>query len=324
MASIVTQKVLSDGRVGRGAHAGSLARKGAWAGLGLAGLLLGGLPLLLARRILYPPWVVQLPPEEADALEISVEVRPEKVEFVARDGKKLSAWFVPAPASIVGPWPCVLLVHGYGGHKEQMVRYGQMLHDGGFAVLMFDMAGSGLRYGEPITLGYKERWHVMDAVRYLRTRTDVDARRLGVLGVSMGAATALLAAAEDLSIKAIVADSAYATLTDMIKPGIRAFLGRPALVLAPLIVRYAETMLGMRSSEIRPEEAAGQLGERPVLVIHGEDDPLTDVASAHRIYAAVPGPKELWVVPDCEHAYGPVVAEQEYKQRINAFFARWL
>jgi fermentation-respiration switch protein FrsA (DUF1100 family) len=205
-----------------------------------------------------------------------------------------------------------------------MVRYAQMLHDGGFAVLMFDMAGSGLRYGEPISLGYMERWHVMDAVRYLLTRPDVDDRRLGVLGVSMGAATALLAAAEDLFIKAIVADSAYATLTDMIKPGIRAFLGAPALVLAPLIVRYAETMMGMRSSEIRPEEAAAQLGERPVLIIHGQDDPLTNVASAHRIYAAVPGPKELWVVPDCEHAYGPVVAEQEYKQRINTFFARWL
>ena len=80
----------------------------------------------------------------------------------------------------------MVLVHGYGGYKEQMAGYARMLHDGGFATLMFDMEGSGTRRGKPVSLGFRERWQLMGAVRFLRSCPDVDPDRIGVLGVSMG------------------------------------------------------------------------------------------------------------------------------------------
>src|SRR5436190_2142295 len=82
------------------------------------------------------------------------------------------------------------------------------------------------------------------AARYLRTRPDVDPERIGALGVSMGAATAIMAAAEDPTIKAVVSDSGYADVTSMVKPGLMAFIGLPSYLFAPLIVRYAEMMIG--------------------------------------------------------------------------------
>lgn len=294
------------------------------AGLGLLGLVFGGIPIWAARRIIHPISFEPATNPEDVVLDIDAPAVPEHVRFEGRSGEVLSGWFVPGPASVPKPWPAVLLVHGYGGYKEQMVGYARMLHEGGFASMMFDMRGSGLLRGQPVTLGYKERWDLLDALNYLRSRPDVDAERLGVLGVSMGAATALLAAAEEVSIKAVVADSAYAGLADMIKPGIRAFIGPTAIPLSRLIVFYAETMLGMKSADIKPDLAAVQMGNRPLLVIHGCNDPLVPTGAADRIYNAATGPKELWMVPNCGHALGPLVAYDEYQRRVNDFFHRWL
>jgi fermentation-respiration switch protein FrsA (DUF1100 family) len=83
-------------------------------------------------------------------------------------------------------------------------------------------------------------------------------------------------------------------------------------------------MLGLKSKDIRPDLAAAQLGERPVLVIHGADDGLTNPRSANAIYQAASGPKELWVVPECGHGCAPVVEPEEYKRRVNNFFQRTL
>jgi dipeptidyl aminopeptidase/acylaminoacyl peptidase len=292
---------------------------------GLAGLVFGGFPYWAARRVMYPVNPAGMPTALPGQLELDLPgVVAERVTFEARDGGRLSGWFVPGPNAAQKPWPCILLIYGYAGYKEQMAYYAKIVHEAGFASFMFDMQGSGLLRGRPVTLGFKEKWDLMDAVRYVRTRSDVDGERVGALGVSMGAATALLAAEDDPHIKAIVADSSYANVVDMIQPGLKAFVGSPATFFAPLIVRFAESMMGVKASQISPEASARKLGERPVLVIHGGDDSLTDPQSARRIYAALTGPKELWIVPNCTHARAPEVAFDEYRRRVNDFFLRTL
>jgi fermentation-respiration switch protein FrsA (DUF1100 family) len=299
-----------------------LARAGAALAIGAAGILFGAFPLWAARRILYP--ITSEPLSYAPETLIDVPIIPERVEIKARDGKKLGGWFLAAPEGKPRPWPCVVLVHGYGGHKELMNGYAKILYDGGFSSLMFDMRGSGLRRGEPVTLGFKERWDLMDAVNYIRQRPDVDPGRVGVLGVSMGGATALMAAEEDPHIKAIVADSAFADISDMIKPGLAAFVGPRAALLAQLIVFYAETLMGVKSDDLRPVRSTERMGERPLFIIHGEDDQLTTPESARKLYEAARGPKELWMVPDCSHGAAPSVAPEEYTRRIIDFFSRYL
>src|SRR5947209_9967315 len=249
-----------------------LARALGVLGFGVAGLALGGLPWWAARRMIHPMGAEPLPQDLDETLDVGVGARPEKVEFTGLDGHKLEGWFVPGPDAGAAPWPVVLLVYGYGGYKEQMVGYAGILHSGGFATMMFDMPGSGRRRGQPVTLGFRERWDLIAAARYLGSRPDVDPERIGVLGVSMGAATAILAAADEPSIKAIVSDSAYADLTEMVKPGIKAFLGLPSFPFAPIIARFAEVMIGAKTSDIVPRRAAAALGDRPILVIHGVDD----------------------------------------------------
>ncbi len=300
---------------------GRLRGKLGLATLGIAGLVFGGFPYWAARRVIYPASPAAAVGPQPGQLELDLPgVKPEYVEFASRDGGKIGGWFVPGPASAPKPWPAILLVYGYAGYKEQMAYYAPIVHAGGFASFMFDMQGSGLRRGRPVTLGYREKWDLMDAVRYVGGRADVDADRLGALGVSMGAATAILAAENDPHIKAVVSDSSYANVADMIQPGLRAFVGSPATLFAPMIVWFAETMMHVKASDINPEKSAHHLGNRPVFVIHGADDMLTDPRSARRIYAALQGPKELWMVPNCEHARAPEVASDEYRRRVNGFF----
>ncbi|MEP6774284.1 MAG: alpha/beta fold hydrolase [Chloroflexota bacterium] len=292
------------------------------AGLGLAGLVFGGFPYWAARRVMYPAFEEAMP--RGANLPLSIELNsnavPEYVVYSGHNGMERSGWFVPGADTAEKPWPTILLLYGYGGHKEQMAYYARLLHDAGFACFMFDMHGSGLLRGLPVTMGYTERWDTLDAVAYLGTRSDVDSDRIGALGVSMGAATALMAAELEPKIKAVVSDSSYADLNDMVQPGLRTFVGRPATFFAPLIMRWAEQMVGMKAGAVHPEASAGKLGQRPLFVIHGADDQLTDPNSAPRIFAAASGPKELWVVPDCGHARAPEVAHEEYKERVTAFF----
>jgi uncharacterized protein len=311
-------------RNGRPHSAADWARRASLLGLGLAGLLVGGFPVWAARRILYPLAPEQLPDSADMGLDFEDGVVAEKVEFEALDGHPLSGWFVPGLHDSPRPWPAVLLVYGYAGYKEQMVAYARMVRMGGFATFMFDMQGSGLRRGQPVTLGFKERWDLVAAARYLRTRPDVDPEAIGVLGVSMGAATALLAAAAEPAIKAVVCDSGYSDVERMIEPGVAAFLGPIARPFASVIVRITEAMAGVKVADIVPERAAAELGNRPLLLIHGADDGLVHVDSAYRLHEAASGPRELWIVPDCEHGQAPSVAADEYRERVNTFFATYL
>ncbi len=95
----------------------AFGRRSAFTGLGLFGVLLGGLPLWAARRVIYPFSSEPAFPDVV-ALEEALGIMPEQVEFEGRDGKLLSGWFVPAPDDVSSQSACVVLVHGYGGHKE--------------------------------------------------------------------------------------------------------------------------------------------------------------------------------------------------------------
>jgi dienelactone hydrolase len=104
-----------------------------------------------------------------------------RVRFRASDGKPVKGVYRPAGAAA----PAVVLVNGLVGGPDQWDAFTRYLHDAGFATLAYDGRG-GVDEAELV----KE---VGGAVAYLRRRHDVDARRLGIVGASVGASTAVLA-----------------------------------------------------------------------------------------------------------------------------------
>jgi fermentation-respiration switch protein FrsA (DUF1100 family) len=175
-----------------------------------------------------------------------------------------------------------------------------------------------------VTLGALEWIDLQSAVDYLETRDDVDPERIGAFGLSLGGSVAILAAAKDPRIRAVVADSAFSDATNVISRGFKLIFHLPSFPFAPITVRFAEWKTGARVHAIRPANVIGQISPRPILLIQGEEDSLVTPKNASENFAAAREPKEIWWVPGADHVEASAIMREEYEDRIVAFFCRAL
>ena len=129
----------------------------------------------------------------------------EPVSFTATDGLELSGWYRASRNRAA-----VVLVHGGGGDRTGAVRHAELLGRHGYGVLLYDSRGRGESEGSPVGFGWGWRKDVTGALAFLRERPDVDADRIGGLGLSTGADVLIEVAAEQRDLKAVVADGATA------------------------------------------------------------------------------------------------------------------
>ena len=139
-----------------------------------------------------------------------VGARSEDVAFTAADGVSLSGWWLDQPASST----VVVCPHGHRGNKSDMLGIGSGVWRAGHSVLLFDFRGNGDSGDGPQSLAHHEQRDLSAALDLVRERRP-DAR-IAVVSFSMGASTAILTAAEDSRIEALVADSPFATLSDVV------------------------------------------------------------------------------------------------------------
>jgi fermentation-respiration switch protein FrsA (DUF1100 family) len=236
----------------------------------------------------------------------------------AVDALTLRGWFLLAGNSD----RVIVMVHGAGANRADpsngMPDIAAGLVGNGFNVLMFDLRGCGESGGSMVSGGYFEKRDVEGAVAYLEGRGY---SRIGVLGFSLGAVSSLLAAAEDPDIKAVVSDSSFADLNDIMKPEFHARTKAPGFFLTPILVMI-KVMYGVDFRAIRPVAVVADIAPRPVFFIHGDADETIPVAHAQRLYQAADNPAdELWTVPDAGHTQAFHTQPQEYLQKVTAFFS---
>lgn len=241
-----------------------------------------------------------------------------EIDLTARDGLRLHSWLFESQAAVGS----VIILHGHGGNKHAVLPIAHMLHPR-YNVMLLDHRGHGDSDGARTTIGYEERIDVHAAVDYL---LEQGMGPVGIYGMSMGGATAILAAAEDPRIAAIVADSPYARLRWAVGQGAR-LRGYPEFLTA--IVAYIgcfATALHLRSrmSAFDPVEAVGHLASQPLLLMHGVEDDIVPVASAHALYAAASEPKELWLMDGLKHCEALDECYDQFKARVVGFYERWL
>ena len=155
-----------------------------------------------------------------------------------------------------------------------------------------------------------ERWNTSGRAR------DVDPDRIGVYGVSMGAATALLTIKEGLGVRALVTDSAFATLKGAIDHGFRRIANLPPSVFRTPTVWFASRFAGVGLNEVlgvvQPLARIKQIAPCPILIIHGTEDDVVFVQDAYQLYLAAEGPKEILIVPDAGHGCSHQVLGDAY------------
>ena len=289
----------------------------------LLGLAVASLPILAAGVVGWAGVDQAIHPRRArpaDSLtEIGLQDASESVRFRSLDDTPLAGWFVHGGGHAS---PTIILLHGYGQSKAFMLPHAAYLHQAGYNVLLFDFRDSGDSGGAAVTFGMKEPLDVRGAVAYLMTRPDVDPTRIGVLGVSLGASSGLLAMADDPRINAAVAESAFTDLDAMINQNFQSHIGLPPMPFASLVVRVMERRLGGSAGTVRPIQAVRKFGNRPVLFIDDGADTINPPHAAEQLYAAAPGPKSIWTIPGAGHAMGYFEQPASYRERVLSFFAQ--
>ncbi|HEY8838081.1 MAG TPA: alpha/beta fold hydrolase [Dehalococcoidia bacterium] len=252
-------------------------------------------------------------PRMGDALE------REEIRFLSRDGTQLAAWFIAGSRR-----QTVLLLHGYTACKDDMLSHAAFLHDAGFSLLLLDLRYCGDSAGVACTLGANERDDVQAAIEYLQLRDDVDHDGIGILGLSLGASLAILAACDSPSVRAVVAESAFRSLKSAVQQNFRRFTHMPSFPAANLTTKLTEWRHKVSALRVVPEREVGGLRRCALLLIHAQDDEIISVADSQAIFVRANEPKEFWLVPSAPHAMAFNVLRHEYVGRVVAFFDRWL
>jgi len=242
----------------------------------------------------------------------------EEISFPGHvDELTLYGWYLPAEDGD----GVIIMVHGAEQHRAdpgvKMLDIACGLVGHGYSVLMFDLRGHGESDGDRMSAGYYETRDLGGAVDYV---VGLGFEDIGVLGFSIGAVTAIMTAADCDEIDAIVADSAYADLNDILEPQFAERTSFPTFFLRPLLF-MVKMMYGIDFTSIKPVEVVGNIAPRPILFIQGELDDTVPVAHAYSLLEASDNPKnQLWLLLDVGHVEAYITYPEDYMDMVTAFF----
>ena len=266
---------------------------------------LGVMPFIAGNQITHAPrWAID---------ESAVGIPHEEVRIAMRDGRKLSAWYVPSRNGAA-----VLLSHGSGGSRGRIPAHVRMLARHGYGVLALDNPGNGESDGHSNGLGDNAQPAIAAGLDYLARRPDVDPQRIAGFGLSLGGEVLLDAASHDRRLAAVVSDGATRPMDgDKANPK-----GAVEGALGWLTMRSVRVISGMKTSpSLLP--MMPKIAPRPVLLVAGGGFP--DEIPASRLYREAGGSTvQLWELPDTGHTAGLRKHPAAYERRTVGFLDRAL
>jgi uncharacterized protein len=225
----------------------------------------------------------------------------------AADKITLRGWWMPNPQSD----KAIIMLHGQNGTRACCIGPARRLWQAPFNVLMLDLRGHGQSDGNIHTFGLYEQWDVIGAVNFLKEK-GFKPGKIGIIGWSMGAATAIMTASQTVDIGAVVSDSGYAEVSSLLR------------IFYPGTLFFTRWWHNVDLEQVKPAEAIKNLGNRQVLVIHGELDKNVPPGDAYKLKAAGGDNVELWVWKDTIHSGAYMKDRNLYAERVIGFFNRQL
>lgn len=238
------------------------------------------------------------------------------VAFRSASGSLLHGWFLRGRKGA----GAVVLLHGVRGDRRSMLGRARLFADAGYSVLLFDFQASGESSGRHITFGYLESRDVLAAVEYVRRQAPGE--KIGIVGVSLGGAAALLAS-PPLRVDALVLEMVFPTIDEAITDRLEMRLGHAGDLVKPLLTAQIGPRLGTSPDQLRPIDHVAHLSA-PKLFVVGAEDQHTKLAESERMFRRACAPKELWVVPGASHTDLYRKAPEEYRRCVLPFLARSL
>jgi fermentation-respiration switch protein FrsA (DUF1100 family) len=235
----------------------------------------------------------------------------EDVYFNAGDGTRLHGWFLPAQGKSAGT---ILFLHGNAENVSTHIMSVRWLPERGFSVFLLDYRGYGASAGKPTLAGVQD--DMDSALRMLIARPEVDPGRIVVFGQSLGGAIAIYNVAHSphrRHIRALAVESAFSGHRRITREKLSEFW-----LTWPLQYPLSWTV----SDKYSPARAVAAVSPIPLLIIHGDKDPIVPAHHAQRLFEPAREPKQLWIVPDGGHIQA--FQRESYRGRFVAWLAEVL
>lgn len=260
----------------------------------------------------------KLEPEDEKWLKKSGK---ESVYLTSEDGLFLHGYTIKGAAS-VNKW--VIAVHGYDGRSDYMAVYARKFAEKGYNVLLPDMRGFGLSEGKEITMGHREKDDLLLWINKLIN--DYSAEEIILFGISMGAATVMLAAGEKLpdNVKCIIEDAGYSSVREEFEYNIRRIVHIPPYPVLWFVDIISRLKTGWSILKDADCIKAVKRNNLPILFIHGSCDDFVPFEMHDKLYnAAVSKQKEKLVVYGATHIESVRIDEELYWNKIFGFIEKY-
>lgn len=243
------------------------------------------------------------------------ETEHEDVQIVSFDGLKLRGRYYHAADGA----PVHILLHGYRSlGARDFCGIFRIFREMGHNILMIDQRSHGASEGHVISFGIEERYDCLSWVNYAVDRFGKNVK-IVLAGLSMGAATVLMASSLDLpdNVRGIIADSAYTSPEEIVLKVARD-RKLPGWLIRPLarLGAYMFGHFGLNDSAAEREVAKCKI---PVLLLHGEGDFFVPSGMSRKIFAACASEKQLEIFPNEGHCVSYIFHTERYSQDIEGF-----
>ena len=277
------------------------------------------------RKDTHPEGYIDLPegeiyePYYEDMTRWILEARAlpqEKMQITTFDGLKLTATYYEfAPGA-----PIELMFHGYRGNAERDLSGGvQRCFRLGHSALIVDQRCAGGSEGHTITFGIKEHKDARVWLDFMLRRFGPEVKII-LTGLSMGAATVMMAAGTDLppQVVGVLADCGYSSAKEIIGLAIKQ-MGLPVKLSYPFTRLGARIFGGFDPEETSPVEALKK-AKVPVIFFHGEADDFVPCYMSKACFDACASRKRLVTVPGAGHGLSYPKDPEGYIRAVREFF----
>ena len=233
------------------------------------------------------------------------------------DGRHLAATHY-IPDNPGSRW--AILVHGYGRDQRYTGDYAEVYLEHGYQVLTPDLCASGKSEGQYITMGVKEGEEI--AVWANKIKAQYPDAQIVLHGVSMGAATVLMAAARDdiTGFAAVIEDCGYTRSYEMFSNQLGVIFDLPEYPIMPCVDVVSGLKTGVKVSDAAPIRVIDRI-KAPVLFIHGADDKLIPPSMMDRLYDSCRSKKKKIIIEGAGHGDSMTTDSETYWKNIFDFLS---
>ncbi|MBI4425220.1 MAG: alpha/beta fold hydrolase [Elusimicrobia bacterium] len=232
------------------------------------------------------------------------------------DGLELVGWLIAAAEPTDRT---LLLLHGWGDNKGDLLTHTHYLSKR-FNLVYLDHRNHGESAGVLSTIGCLESRDVEAALEHLKRERPRWRERLGVFGLSMGAAIAVWAAARHPELRCVAVEAPFPSFNQVARRWARNAFRLPYFPFVWLTLRIVRFRLGEDPEPYSPAYHVARVAPRPILFIAGADDRLMPVADVREVYEKAGEPKELWVIDNARHGKCEETAGEGYHRRLLEFY----